>query len=359
MPKGAASARLAAVQLQDIALPPEDWRIHLAARRIGEVKDPVIDFIRIVNDTELSGAIIASRLSLKPGDILEAQVMSEDLTKIYGLELFEEVTYSVVSEGGQISVEVRVRPPDNGESNLRFGLALQDDFEGEYSFQLAAGYIDPALNSWGGEWRLLVNVGDTLGLSSEFYQPIDAADCFFVYANVAGRKINANIVDRSGLFLNQVRVTEGGVQSGIGVNFGQWGSAHIGLDRVYGGVKGRVGFPIDVSTSFDDTIVAASFSIDTLDSVLFPLNGVNLDIEYENKVSWLNGDGRVDALTFGAYVPTTWGRNTVGLISQFGATFNGTPIETDLFPLGGFLNLSAYTPGQLTGNNGGSVGALY
>ena len=76
-------------------------------------------------------------------------------------------------------------------------------------------------------------------------------------------------------------------------------------------------------------------------------------------MSWLNGDGRVDTVRLGAYHPFSWVKNTLGVNYQIGTSFNGTPDEADLFQLGGFLNLSAYAPGQLSGSHGGTVGLIY
>lgn len=359
VPKGQEAARVQEQKLHKIALSERDWRAHLAARQAGGVDEPVIDFIRVVNETELSDELITSRLSAQPGDKLDAEKMSADLTKIYGLDLYEELTYSIVEDQGMTGVEIRARPPENGESHFQFGLALQDDFEGEANYQLAAGYLDPAINSFGGEWRVLLNLGDTMAISSEFYQPFDAAGRYYAFANVSGRQQNVNVIDNDGLFLNQVRISEATLQTGTGVNFGQWGTARIGLQRRYGRAKGRIGFPAKVSSTFDSTDFAAVFAIDTVDSVLFPRYGMSFDVEYENGLSWLGGDGRVDKLAVGSYIPKTWGRNTLGLLTQFGTSFNGTPNETNLFPLGGFLSLTAYAPGQITGNHGGTAALLY
>lgn len=359
VPRGSAAALNVAKQLQRLTITPETWQAHLNARKPQLADEPVIDFIRIVNDTEVSDDLITSRLSLQPGGSLDTAVMSDELSKIYGLDLFEEVTYSVVRENNQTGVEVITTEPENGESHIRFGLALQDDFEGETGFQFAAAYTDLALNSRGGEISVLLNLGDQIGLSAEYYQPIDPADRTFAFATVLGQKANTNLIDRNGKFLSQVRVSQTGLQVGGGMNFGQWGSARVGLERTYGNVKGRIGFPTDLSVNFDETALVAAFSIDTLDGVFFPQSGIQFGIEYENNQSWLNGDSRADTLFYGSYIPKTWGKNTLGLISRFATTFNGDPNETDLFPLGGFLSMTAYTPGQLTGNHGGSVGALY
>lgn len=359
VPRGEDSARQVAAALQRLSLPPEAWQAYQAEGQGEVTPSPVVEFIRIVNTTELSDALISSRLRLKPGDTLDAQTMSADMTKLYGLELFEEISYSVVEEDGRTGVEVRARPPVNGESRFRFGLALQDNFEGESGFTFAVGYIDPAVNSLGGEWRVLLNVGDTLGVSSEFYQPVDPTGRGFVFAQGAARKTNVNIINREGQFLRQVRISEAAVQSGAGMNFGQWGAARIGLQKKFSNLRGHIGFDEDLNVSSDQTTLVAAFAIDTLDSVLFPHTGVNFSLEYENELSLLGGDGRVDTLTVGAYIPKTWGRNTVGLRAIVASSFNGTPDESNLFPLGGFLNLTAYAPGQLTGNHGGALTTVY
>lgn len=131
------------------------------------------------------------------------------------------------------------------------------------------------------------------------------------------------------------------------------------MNRVSGTVKDRIGFPDGFKNSFDETSIVANFSADTLDNVQFPHKGMVFDAAYANSTSWLNGDGRVDTVQFGGYHPFTWGKNTMGFNYQFGNAMNGGPDEVGLFQLGGFLNLSAYFPGQLTGNYRGSAGLIY
>lgn len=359
MPEGEKSARKALAQLEAIALQPEAWRTHLAARSIPGHQQPVVDFIRIVNDTDVSDEVIEARLSQETGQKLDLVELSDDLTEIYSLELFEEVNYSIVNEDGQTGVEVRARRRENGEDHIRFGLSLQDDFQGESDYQLAVGFTNLAVNSRGGEWRALAQIGDQSGLFTEFYQPIDFAERHYAFANATGRKFNRNIIDSDGNLISQVRISEAVFQGGLGANFGRWGTARIGFQRSFGKIRGRIGFPDGLSLPFDETTLAAVFLVDTLDNIDFPHSGTSLEVIYTNSLSWLGGDSRIDAFQFGGYHPFTWGQNTLGALYRFATTFNGTPDETDLFPLGGFLKLTAFTPGQLAGNHGGTIAAVY
>jgi len=359
IPKGEKAVLGVTEKISKLALSPEQWRIHLAARHAEHHEQPVIDFVRIHNETEISDKVIEARLSNKPGDALDRNAMTADLTEIYGLELFEEVNYDLVEEDGLTGIDVYARPPRNGEDHLRFGLALQEDFEGESGFQLAASYTNLAINKRGGELSALFKIGDEFSLAAEFYQPIDFKERYFVFANADGRKLNSNSIDESGTILSQARVSRAGFQIGAGRNFGRWGSLRLGLERSFGKIRGRVGLPKDLSIPFDQTAFIANFSVDTLDNIEFPQKGMAIDVVYSNQLSFLKGDSKVDSLRIGGYHPFSWGRNTLGLNYSFGTTFNGTPDETNTFSLGGFLNLTAFTAGQLSGNHGGTLGAIY
>lgn len=359
MPEGEISARQALGQLRAIALSPEAWRAHLEARRVPKRQRPVVDFIRIVNNTNVSDEVIRARLSLEPGQELDVLELSDDLTEIYSLELFEEVNYGIVNEEGRTGVEIRARRRENGEDHIRFGLTLQDDFAGESDYQLAVGFTNLAMNIRGGELRALAQIGDQSAVSLEFYQPIDFAERYYAFANAGGGKFNRNIIDGSGTLLAQVRISNAIFEAGLGTNFGRWGSVRAGIQRMLGKVRGRIGFPEGLSTPFDETNFIATFEVDTLDNIDFPHSGMSLEVGYSNGLSLLDGDSRVDTFQIGGYHPFTWGRNTLGGIYRFATTFNGAPDETDLFGLGGFLRLTAFTPGQVTGNHGGSVAAIY
>ena len=358
IPKGEVAARRMLPQMMAFALPQQAWEAHLEERNTASEEPPQIDFINIVSDRNVFDKVIRAHLSLEPGERFNALEMSDDLTKIYGLELFDEVDYSIVEENGQTGVEVRTQLNEH-DGHIRFGLAIQEDFEGESNYLLAVGITKLGLNERGGEWTALFNIGSETSLFTEFYQPVDYGDRFYVFANATAGQLNRNIIDRTAKVLSQVRISQAQLQTGAGTNFGQWGNLRVGLQRSFAKVAGRIGTPDDLAIHLDDTTLVAAFEVDTLDNNRFPHSGNIFGVEYENNLPWMNGDTRVDSLLIGGFHPYTWGQNTIGLNYRFATTFNGRPDETDLFPLGGFLSLTAYAPGQLTGNHGGNLAGLY
>lgn len=361
VPKGYEAASNSLDKLQTIQMSSADWSSYISGRRVKQKEQPIIDFVNINNKSDVADEIIRARIPIGPGDKLDPTILSEGLTELYGLDLFEEVNYRTVQKNGQTGIEIKATQREDGEDYLRFGLAIQEDFEGESGFQLAAGFTNLAINERGGEWQALINIGKEFSLSTEIYQPIDYSEHYYLFANAAGFKTNRNIVsnDGSGLILGQTRVSQVALLVGGGRNLGEWGTIRAGIQRSFGSIKGRIGFPSQFDTPFDNTTLVAEFSVDTLDNTKFPTNGLGLDVAYGNQLSFLGGDGSVDTITVGSYKPFSWGKNTLGIRTIVATSINGTPNEADLFQLGGFLNLTAFAPGQLTGNHGGAVSAIY
>lgn len=358
IPRGETATQMALPQLRPFSLSQPAWIAHLNARNTGKTQQPVIDFIHIVNDSKISDEVIRARLSLKPGQRFDEVSMSDDLSEIFGLELFEEVSYRIIEEDDQTGVEVLAKRSESGHKYFRFGLAIQDDFNGESDYRISVAFTNLAVNKIGGEFEARIALGDEQGVFAEFYQPVDAAQRYYLFANAGYGTTNTNIFDDDRI-LAQARISETRGQIGAGINFGNWGTLYGALQRSTGMVKDRIGLPADTSIPFDDTAFVTEFLIDTLDNVKFPHRGMLITATYVNSTSWLGGDSNIDTFQIGGYHPVTWGRNTLGFIYRFATVNNESPNDMGLFQLGGFTNMTAYQPGQLSGNHGGTLGAMY
>jgi len=359
IPKGEESGLEAMSQLQEFSMTQSAWLAFIGSRNQQKTEPPVIDFIRIVNDSAVSDEVIKARLSQKIDQKLEVEKLSADLSEVFGLELFEEVSYQIIEEDEQTGIEILARPSETGHKYLRFGLALQENFDGESGFQMSAAFDNLAINDKGGEFEARVSIGDEFGLLAEIYQPIDFAQRYYMFTNGGWVKVNRNLFDENDDIAAQARISQAFIQAGAGINFGNWGTLRAGFQRATGHVKRRIGAPGNSKFDFDDTAFISRFSVDTLDYAHFPRSGMAFDVEYKNSLSWLNGDNQVDTVLVGGYHPFSWGKNTLGVNYLLGTAMNGAPNELDLFELGGFFQLTAYLPGQITGSHGGSTGAIY
>lgn len=101
IPKGIAAARQQLGRLQKFSISEPAYAAYRAARagRRAQEKQPVIiDFVRFDNQSRLSDEVLAARLDLRPGEPLDIAGLEQDIAKIYGLELFENITYEIIEE---------------------------------------------------------------------------------------------------------------------------------------------------------------------------------------------------------------------------------------------------------------------
>jgi NTE family protein len=111
---------------------------------------------------------------------IDQPTLDRDLRRLYGTGDFEHVNYRLLEEPGKRILSVDAVEKSWGPNYLRFGLGLTTDFRGDAYFNLLASYRMTWLNSLGGEWRNDVQVGRTSRIATQFYQPIERSQTFFV-----------------------------------------------------------------------------------------------------------------------------------------------------------------------------------
>jgi hypothetical protein len=77
-------------------------------------------------------------------------------------------------------LEIRARRKSWGPNYVRFGLNLEDDFQGNSQYNAAARFILTEINALGAESLTDVQIGSNPKVVSEFYQPLDALRNWFV-----------------------------------------------------------------------------------------------------------------------------------------------------------------------------------
>lgn len=353
IPVGVNAAESALSELSRFSLSEEEYRAHLAERkaRRRHVTRPVIDEVRIVNQSRLADAVIAAKLNLETGMPLDVDRIESDLGRIYGLDLFESVYYDIVNESPDHSVlTVNARETSWGPNYLQFGVAIFDDFKGP-NFNLAAAYTRTAVNRLSGEWRTGVQVGQERGVFTEFYQPLDYALRNFVHVKVSFIDETDNIFDADGNKLSELGLRSYGIVAAGGRELGTWGEVRAGVVREAGEISVQVGAPGEPDVEFDTGEAFFQFAVDELDEVEFPRVGGDLRVRCAAGLEKLGSDAEYEqAVVEGSYA------YTLGCYTGlFGGTFATTrdsdaPYQS-LFELGGFARLSGLEEYELKGQH--------
>ena len=154
--------------------------------------------------------------------------MERRVSQLYGDGNFESLDYKVVRDGELSGVEVSARRKSWGPNYLRFGLELQDDFEGSNSFNAGVRALVTEVNPYGAEWQTDLRVGESPRFMTEFYQPIGYTSDWFVAPKMLIERRNFDIIeDDERLATYRIRNREVGLD--IGRQFGSWGELRAGV----------------------------------------------------------------------------------------------------------------------------------
>ncbi|MBT8087565.1 MAG: patatin-like phospholipase family protein [Gammaproteobacteria bacterium] len=345
---GEVATRALSAKLGDLSLDEASY----AAYRRQIASPPGIDdklaFVRIVHDDKLAERVLESRLSVAPGDPIDADVLAQNANRLYGLQLYEKVGYALVEEHGGTGVEYRATTKRWGPNVLQFGLALEDDFEGSTGFNVDARLTRAAINRLGAEWRTDLRLGTDPRLFSEFYQPLSFDSRWFVAPRLqlGQTNLNAFLQDET---IARLRLTEGETAVDFGRELGTIGEFRVGLFRGLGEARVKVGDPSLPNVDFETGGLFANLRFDSLDDAQFPRGGVLADLRWTLSRPGLGADTEFD--TISGEFAQTWsrGKSSLQLGLGYATTLESDSAVQNYFPLGGFLRLSGLERGELSG----------
>lgn len=356
---GEQAARAQSGLLQALSVSEAEYDEYLLAHRHARTPEPIIDFVRIDNQSRMADAALEARLRIKAGEPLDVVELRRDIDRIYGLELFENVNYELVRERGKTGLVLHVRERSWGPNYLRFGMALADDFENNDFFNLAVAYSRTLINPLGGEWRTGLAIGGEPGLFSELYQPLDVDTRYFIEPSLSISQRTVPVIE-DGNQVAELEMESWGGTFAVGREFGSWGEMRLGISRFTGETSVHIGNPRIADEGFDVGNLFVRLSADELDNANFPRNGLLAGIEWRHSMRSLGADVEFDQLDLTYLKAVTRGRHTLIMRAQAGTTFSGTaPIES-VFRTGGFLSLSGLDQNSLSGQHYGvvSIGTL-
>ncbi|MEM7611432.1 MAG: BamA/TamA family outer membrane protein, partial [Pseudomonadota bacterium] len=279
---------------------------------------------------------------------LSTASLRADLARIYGLGLFEQVDYRWQAEGDTHGIEIDARAKSWGPGYMRFGLSLEEDFEGSSAFAISARYLQTAMNRLGAEWRTSLRLGTNTLLESEFYQPLSFDLRYFVAPIVSLNQRNVALFSGSDR-LARYRLSTLESRIDVGRELGNWGELRLGIFRGAGNARVKVGDPALQRLDFNTGGYRASFGFDTLDDTVFPSRGSRYELELEFAREALASERDYETLisTYAGY--RTFGRHTWSVGLDLATSNDADDIIEESYLLGGFLNLSGLDRGALAG----------
>jgi NTE family protein len=355
---GAAAAMAIEDRLVELSLSEEEFREFQAARRGRAVPSANIDFVRVIDDGQPADDVLTSRIRTKPGDPIDATRLGAEAEHLFGLDTFEQASYRLVQEEEETGVEFATRSKSWGPDFLKFGISIEDDFEGSTAFNVAGRLTRTAINSHGAEWRSDLQIGTDPRFDTEFYQPFGKGSRFFVAPQISLEQSNINTFSGDTSFA-RYRIGEAEAALDFGRALGRWGEFRLGAFRGTGNARLKVGDPALPNFDFDTGGVRAQFVMDTFDDAQIPKSGTHFNVEWLLSRPGFGADSNFDIVESEIDTAWSWKQNTVRFGLEYSTTIQSDNQVQNFFPLGGFLRLSGLERGAISGPHAGLARIIY
>jgi NTE family protein len=331
------------------------WRSHQRAKR----ERPVIQVekVSLALGDRVDARRVTPRILTRAGLPLDLEVLQQDIARIYRLGEFHSVDYRLerATPDAPANVVITAREKAWGPNYLRLGLALEDHFDGNASYNLLFYHRRATINSLGAEWRNQFAIGNRFIFNTEFYQPLTYSGRFFIAPSFALELDKYRTYDGNGEGVNVDRDRVGGAVD-LGVAFSIWGEMRVGVYR--GRVNGSTQ-DVAVPYEFNDQEggLRAVLAIDHLDNLDFPRHGWTAIANARLSRPGLGSDLDYDYASLVARGATSVGRVTLVARAEGGSSFNSKLPVYGRFQLGGFTRISGLSPGQMQGDRYAMAGA--
>ncbi|WP_432261474.1 patatin-like phospholipase family protein [Cupriavidus sp. TMH.W2] len=354
IPIGEAAARKVADRLAPLALPPAQYAALRARQQAVPPPDTrPVDEIRLATLHRVNPDYATAMMRTRPGQPVDQATLDQDMRRLFGTGDFEHVNYSILEEPGKRVLAVNAVEKSYGPDYLRFGLGLSSDFRGDAYFNLVGSYRRTWLNALGGEWRTDVQVGQTSALTSEFYQPLDTRQYFFIAPRIEIERRPVNIFQGS-TRIATYDLRRFDIALDAGSQFTKYGELRMGVQTGTENASLSTG-PEALSPGPGNIrrgAITGRLFFDQLDSVDFPRSGYSAGMRIYASQPGLGADqAYVKAQADGIYAHS-FGDHTLSFGFRVGGNLGGKELPRyDLFQWGGFLQQSGYSTGQLLGGN--------
>jgi NTE family protein len=252
-----------------------------------------------------------------------------------------------------------VRPNSWGPNYLRVGLRLQDDFEGNTSFDAALRILMTDINRYGAEWIWDAQVGGNPRLGTELYLPFSLKRRWFLEPAALYEIRNVPQYEGDDQ-VGELRVRSLRYGGALGREIGNSGELRIGAQRTFGDSHVRLGDVSEARVDFQFSEIFARYSFDSLDSAACPRRGQAITLEWRGQVSSRLLERVSDQFHLDWRRAFTWDHNTLlGWISAGSLLDAAYADERSYFQLGGFLDLSGQPPDSLVGPHMGMARLVY
>jgi NTE family protein len=295
------------------------------------------------------------------GQPVDLDRLDEAISELGGLSRYASLTWQLVTRNGQNGLRISAHPKTYGPPFLYLALSLENTSSSDFNFGLSGRYLAYDVLGSGSELRLDAGVGSSPHAAVSWYRPFWSSPFFIEPLAGIGTR-SANLVN-DGHVEASYRQTRSVVALDLGYNAGRVNELRVGAQFGRTDASVRIGDPTLPEVGGKQSQLRALWTHDNQDSPVVPSRGMFLRSSLNHILDAPSLPGgvaeqrsSVDVTQMEVTGSEVWSfgavrRRRVFLAGGVGTSFDGHPLPTDQFSLGGPMRLGAFTPGDMRGDH--------
>jgi len=325
-----------------------------ASHKLPAVKTERIAFLRVQTGRSRTVGNVEAQLSPLLGKKLNPAKVERAIQAVYGDGRYERISYKTERDSsGRLGIEILPVDKGWGPNYLRFGLALDDDFQGNNNYRLSAELRLTGRNKFGGEWRSRVDFGKESGLRTEFWQPYGSRSQFYIRPSLDARATLRRIgltqaeqgdeVSDPTLGEFRQRSYAAGLETGFDFTVNQRLRADLTWER--DDIRLQIG---TVSSNLPVLSESLRFGLgylyDSLDDAAFPSEGLRAEAGYRRYFDAFGGTASAQGIRASVDYAYSFGPHTLLAGARLNRPLGNANGVLQLYDsIGGFAKLSGFS----------------
>jgi NTE family protein len=340
---GEQSVKVMAEELARLRVSPEQFSRWKSGHDRREDRAFKVGAIRIGKLSAVNPAVLSAEIepAYRQGDTTK---LGDATRRLFQRGDFERVQLGFTEEAGHGVAIIDAKEKSWGPHYLRFGLNMTVQSGESTSFNAVVGSTRTWLNSYGGRWQNILQVGTKNAAHSEFLQPIAPGSPLFIAPRILGT------IEQTPIYIGEAQVarfsrTQALAALDVGTEFGRSGAMRLGTQFGREKRKADIGPVMGSSDWLPIRAVTALVDIDAMNKAHFPTQGHRALFDFHHSYGGGDENARFRRAILDISAAETWRQNTFNFQLMAGKVQHTGPSTTilfDLIPMGGFQRLSAY-----------------
>lgn len=356
--EGYAAAEASGDTLRRYTVDETAWRAWQDARAARVRRTlPVPTFVELRGAEAIDQPEMRRALAAHLGQPIDIAALEETVTDLGGTGLYESLVWQVVERGGEAGLLLEATPKSYGPPFLFIGVSLEDATSNTFRFGLGGRYLAFDVAGRQSELRLDATIGSDAFAGASLYRPFGRTP-FFVEPGAQVGTETVRVADE-GQTLATYQVDGVEVRVDAGVNLGRFNEVRAGWRWAYVDATVDVGSPLLPELDGPQSEVHLTWTHDTQDDPVVASRGLHavaalrhyLQSPFADLLPDAGGNRVTQATAVGSWVRSfdRGARNRLFVNGGAGTSFDGDPLPTEQFQLGGPFRLSALDAGARSG----------